>query len=110
MYTNFFFYKHMKDPYMISQISPFYQTKNGQVNIKNYNCLKDELEIDSNEQKNNYKLNGKIISFNLNLQDCLQKLNYLNLESHNKKKKYYVDRISAFSIDDQQYYQTYIIY
>lgn len=99
----------MKDPMMISQITRHYQIKNGQVNIKNYNCLNDQLEIDNNNQQNKHKLNGKIISFNLELQDCLQRLNQLNPEP-NINKKYCLEQVSAFSLDDQKYYQTYIIY
>lgn len=109
MNTHFFFYKNMKDPLMISRISPFYQTKDGQISIKNYNCLQDKLEIDSTNQENKYKLNGKIISFNLDLQNCLQRLQDINLDP-DPAKKYYIEQVSALSLDDNQYYQTYVIY
>lgn len=109
MNTRFFFYKNMKDPIMISRISPLYQTKDGQISIKNYNCLQDKLEIDSTDQENNYKLNGKIISFNLDLQNCLQRLHDINLDP-NPANKYYIEQVSALSLDDNQYYQTYVIY
>lgn len=99
----------MKNPIMLSQISPFYQTKDGQINIKNYNCVKHELEIDSCEQENNFKLNGKIISFNLDLQRCLQRLKDINLDSE-PCKRYRIEKVSALSLDDNQYYQTYVIY
>ena len=99
----------MKDPLMISRISPLYQAKDGQINIKNYKCLKDKLEIDSREQENKYKLNGKITSFNLDLQNCLQRLYDINLET-DPSKKYYIEQVSALSLDDNQYYQTYVIY
>ena len=70
----------MKDPHLLSKVNCFYQSRDGQINIKNYNSLKDQLEIDSQPFKNENKLNGKFISFNLDLQNCLQRIHNMNLE------------------------------
>ena len=109
MITYFFFYKHMKDPHLLSKVNCFYQSRDGQINIKNYNSLKDQLEIDSQPFKNENKLNGKIISFNLDLQNCLQRIHNMNLEP-GSTKRYRLDKVSAYSSEDNKYYQTYIIY
>jgi len=102
----FFFYDKLTNIELIKKISDDFIIYDGYVMIQNKDDL---LENIGNKIINNNLLYGKIVKFNMNLLEVLQKINKI-CECRDKiNKKYTINTIIANKNVDEKY-QSYIIY
>lgn len=71
---------------MITQISRNFEIDDGYIIVKKYDSENNILEIDDNE--NNIILYGKIVNFNIKLEEIIKKINDLHefIKDKNKNK------------------------
>jgi hypothetical protein len=78
--------------------------------VTQYDKENNVLEINENTSKNNIVLPGKIVNFNMKLEDILNKLNQIeDIRFNNKNDKYTLDTVWASKIKGGVC-KTYIIY
>lgn len=97
----FFFYNNFKDTQLIDLISTNYRITNGYINIKSYK--NNKLDI----KGNNEQLYGKIVYFNLQLEQILMKIN--NIRNVHKNMRYTIEKIECYKLDNSVE-SAYIIY
>ena len=84
--VSFFFYKKFVNTNLIKQISTNFEINDGYIIVKKYDIENNILEIDDNE--NNIILYGKIVNFNIKLEEIIKKINDLHefIKDKNKNK------------------------
>jgi hypothetical protein len=84
--VSFFFYKKFVNTNLIKQISTNFEIDDGYIIVKKYDSENNILEIDDNE--NNIILYGKIVNFNIKLEEIIKKINDLHefIKDKNKNK------------------------
>jgi len=84
--VSFFFYKNFVNTNLIKQISTNFEIDDGYIIVKKYDSENNILEIDDNE--NNIILYGKIVNFNIKLEEIIKKINDLHefIKDKNKNK------------------------
>jgi hypothetical protein len=105
----FFFYDKLTNIELIKKINEFFEINDGFVFINNYNSLNNILEISDKSINNNILLHGKIINFNMKIEDIMIKINEIEECRFKNKIKYTMDTIWA----NKKYggvCKTYIIY
>ena len=105
--TLFFYYKNLTDIELIKKINTNFTINDAYIIIESYDSEQNILQINSKIEKNNTLLHGKIVTFNMNLEDILEKIN--GIEECKFKSKYTLDTIFASRISGGVY-KAYIIY
>jgi hypothetical protein len=88
----FFFYNNFKDTRLIDLISLNYIITDGYIYIKSY--TNNKLDI----KGNNEKLYGKIVYFNLRIEEILEKIN--NIKNIQNKGKYTIEKIEIYNLNN----------
>ena len=97
----FFFYNNLKDTRLINLISSNYTITDGYIYINNY--INNKLDI----KGNNEQLYGKIVYFNLQVEQILEKIN--NIHNIHNNYKYTIEKINVNKLDNSVE-SAYIIY
>ena len=105
----FFLYKNLTNCELINKINPKYDIHDGYALIEKYNTETENLEISSVPKKNNKILHGKIVDFNMKIEDVMNKINEIK-ECKLKKTIYTVETIWVSKIKNGGVYKAYIIY
>lgn len=105
--TLFFFYKNLTDIELIKKINTNFTINDAYIIIESYDSEKNILQINSKIEKNSTLLHGKLVTFNMNLEDILEKIN--GIEECKFKSKYNLDTIFASRISGGVY-KAHIIY
>jgi hypothetical protein len=84
--STFFFYNNLKNTELIKKINNHFTIEDGYITENCLSSLKGE-----NENKNTLK--GKIVHFNITLQDVLEKINGIPECKSEKKDKYTVEKV-----------------
>ena len=104
----FFFYAKLTDTELIKKINNNFEINDGYIIIENYDRQNNILNISDNSINNNKLLYGKIVKFNMKLEDVIIKINEIQ-EIKLKNTNYILDTIwtnSKFG----GVYKAYIIY
>ena len=88
----FFFYNNFKDTKLIDLISTNYSIIDGYIYIKSYTNNKLDLK------GNNEQLYGKIVYFDLQLEQILEKIN--NIHNIHNNSKYTIEKIEIYKLDN----------
>ena len=102
--TSFFFYNKLINEELINKINPYFQICDGYILVTHYDKENNVLEINGNTSNNNKVLHGKIVNFNMKLEDILNLRRFKN-----KNDKYTLDTIWASKMKGGRC-KTYIIY
>jgi len=97
----FFFYNNFKNTKLLDKISTDYIITDGYINIKSYTNYILDLK-GSDEQ-----LLGKIVYFNLNVENILEKIN--KLKNLDYRDRYIIQKIDVYKLDKSKE-TAYIIY
>jgi len=105
--STFFFYNNLINTELIKKINNQYTIEDGYIIVESYNdsCLK----IGEKNVNKNTLLKGKIVQFNITLQDVLEKINDIPECKNEKKDKYTVEKVWA-TRHNGGHSETYIIY
>ena len=71
----FFFYDKLTNIELIKKINERFEISDGYVLINRYDNINNILEISDNSINNMNILHGKIVSFNMNIEDIIIKIN-----------------------------------
>jgi len=107
--ASFFFYDKLTNIELIKKINENFEINDGYVFINNYDSLNNILEISDKSINNNILLHGKIINFNMKIEDIMIKINDIEECRFKNKIKYTMDTIWANKICGGAC-KTYIIY
>lgn len=102
----FFFYNKFTNKELIDNICPYNKIIDGSIMVEDYDLENNKIIIGNN----NKILQGKIVEFNISLDNIIDKINFIaEYKLIKKNKKYTIDTIQATSIYNNKY-NTYIIY
>ena len=104
--VRFFFYNKLTNIELIKKINENFEIYDGYIIIQNYDIVNNLLEISDKSLNNNKLLYGKIVNFNMKLDDIIKKINELKFEN---KKKYTLEEIWTNKTFGGTY-KAYIIY
>jgi len=107
--VKFFFYNKLTNVDLIKKINHNFEIYDGYILIQNYDNEKNILEICGNSLNNNNLLYGKIVDFNMKLDNVIQKINQNEDCKLENKIKYSLEQIWANKIFGGAY-KAYIIY
>lgn len=107
--VKFFFYDKFTNVELIKKISNNYEIYDGYIIIKNYDSENNFLEISNNILDNNLLLYGKIVDFNMKVDDIIKKINEIEECKIKNKIKYTLETIWTNRILGGTY-KAYIIY
>jgi hypothetical protein len=107
--VRFFFYNKLTSIELIKKITTNFEICDGYIIIENYNIENNILEISNKAINNNKILFGKIVNFNMKLDDIINKINEINECKIENKTKYKLEIIWANKMFGGTF-QTYIIY
>ena len=97
----FFFYKYLTDENLINKINNNYEIQDGYVIIN-----KNENETDCN---NCTLLYGKIVFFNMTIDNILKKINTIEeCKRGSNNRKYTIERITAYTNSGNSYEVNYL--
>ena len=108
--TTFFFYKNLTNVEFIKKINHNFTINDGYTIIQSYDSENNILVIDDKIENKNTILHGKIVTFDMKLEDILTKINnikecnFLNKNSNYKLDNIWVNKITGGG------YKSYIIY
>ena len=101
----------MKNEELIKKISPSYELVNGYTSVHYYDEELNILEIGSNHMRRNVLLYGKLVTFDISLNDVLCKINEISeCGFENINRKYQVETISVIDNMNHDVHSAYIIY
>jgi hypothetical protein len=106
----FFFYKNFTNVELINKINIKHEKSDGYALIEKYDSNTDNLEISDTPKKNNKILYGKIVDFNMKLEEVINKINEINECKFKNKTTYTVETIWVSKIINGGVYKAYIIY
>ena len=107
--VRFFFYNKLTNEELIKKINTNFEVYDGYIIIKNYDIENNLLEISDKTANNNKILYGKIVNFNMSLNDIIIKINEIEECKIKNKIKYILETIWANKIFGGMY-KSYIIY
>jgi len=105
----FFFYKNLTNSTLLNKINSIYDINDGYALIEKIDIYSENLEISNVPKKNNKILHGKIVDFNMKLEDVMNKINDMK-ECKLQKTIYNVETIWVSKIKNGGVYKAYIIY
>ena len=91
----FFFYDKLTNIELIKKINERFEISDGYVLINRYDNINNILEISDNSINNMNILHGKIVSFNMNIEDIIIKINEIEECKFKNKLKYTMNTIWA---------------
>ena len=83
--STFFFYNNLMNTELIKKINNHYTIQDGYVIVESHNKELSRLKIGEKNENKNTLLKGKIVHFNIILQDVLEKINEIS-ECKNQEK------------------------
>ena len=92
---SFFFYNKLTNVELIKKINPRFEICDGFIIIQKYDGENNILEISNDSLNNNKALPGKIVSFNMTLDDIIKKINGIEEVKSNNTSKDLVTTIWA---------------
>lgn len=104
-----FFYNKLTNVELIKKINNNFEIYDGYVMIQNYDINNNLLEISNKSLDNNKLLYGKIVGFNMKLDDIIKKINEIHECRLENKLKYTLEEIWANKTFGGTY-KAYIIY
>jgi len=105
-----FFYNKLTKIELINKINIKYDIYDGIIAIKKYNKENYILEISDIKEENDIFLPGKIVYFDMNIYDIIQKIKNIDeVNFKNTGSTYTLTLINAFKLNNDLC-QTYIIY
>ena len=111
---SFFFYDKLTNIDLIKKINNDFEIYDGYIIIQNYNIEKNILEINNNSINNNKLLYGKIVKFNMTLDEVIKKMEEIEECKLKNRTKYTLTTIWAKKVWANktfgETYKTYIIY
>ena len=106
----FFFYNNLTDIEIIKKINRNFEINDGYVLVNKYDSKNNILEISNHSIDNNILLCGKIVNFNMKIEDVVIKINEIEeCKLKNKQSKYILNTIWANKICGGVY-KAHIIY
>lgn len=90
--VKFFFYNKLTNVELLKRINNKFDMYDGYILIKDYDSEHDVLEISDN-LLNNKLLYGKIVDFNMKLDDIIKKINEIDECKFENKIKYSLEQI-----------------
>ena len=106
----FFFYKNLTNSTLLNKINPIYDINDGYALIEKYDSNTDNLAISDTPKKNNKILYGKLVDFNMKLEEVMNKINEIEECKFKNKTTYTVETIWVSKIINGGVYRAYIIY
>ena len=103
-----FFYNKLTNVELLKKINVHFKINDGFVLIQKYDRQKNILEISDKSINNNTELHGKIVIFDMTLDDVIKKINEID-ECKFKKTKYTLETIWPTDIF-KSVSEAYIIY
>jgi hypothetical protein len=91
--VRFFFYNKLTNVELIKRINHNFDIYDGYIIIKNYDRENNLLEISDNPLNNNTLLYGKIVNFNMSIDDVIKKINDIEECKIENKIKYILETI-----------------
>jgi hypothetical protein len=91
----FFFYDKLSNPELIKKISESFEITDGYILINTYDSSKNILEISDDSINNKTLLHGKIVNFNMKMEDIVSKINEIQECKFKNKTKYTMETILA---------------
>jgi hypothetical protein len=91
--VQFFFYNNLTNPAFIKNINVNFEIDDGHILIHSY--VNNILEISDYSINNNYILQGKIVNFNMKIEDIIMKINEIKECRITNKIKYTIDTIQV---------------
>jgi hypothetical protein len=85
----FFFYKKLTNIELIKKISTNFTINDGCIIIQNYDDENNILEISNEPVNNNKILHGKLVHFNMKLEEVIEKINGIQERKFNAKETKY---------------------
>lgn len=107
--VKFFFYNKLTNLELIKKININFEIYDGYIIIKNYDIKNNILEISDKSSNNNKLLYGKIVNFNMKLDDIIKKINEIDEYKLENKIKYSLEEIWTNKTFGGTY-KAYIIY
>jgi formyltetrahydrofolate synthetase len=107
--VKFFFYNKLTNLELIQKINIKFEIYDGYILIQNYDIENNLLEISDKSSKNNQLLYGKIVNFNMKLDDIIKKINEIDECKLENKIKYSLEEIWTNKTFGGTY-KAYIIY
>jgi hypothetical protein len=104
-----FFYNKLTNIELIKKININFEIYDGYTIIQNYDSENNVLEISATSSKNNKLLYGKIVNFDIKLDDIIKKINEIDECKLENKIKYSLQEILANKTSGGTY-KAYIIY
>ena len=95
---------------MITQISRNFEIDDGYIIVKKYNSENNILEIDNNQNNNNIILYGKIVDFNISLDEIMKKINEFHEFIKDENEKKYILNTVWVNKKSGGVYKSYIIH
>ena len=105
----FFFYNKLTNIELIKKINKCFEIKDGYVLINNYDNVNNIINISDKSIDNNILLKGKIVNFNMKIEDIIIKINEIE-ECRFKNKITYIMNTIWASKETGGLCKTYIIY
>jgi len=105
----FFFYNKLTNVELLKKINNNFEIYDGYIIVKDYDNENNILEISEKSLNNNKLLYGKIVKFNMTLDDIISKINEIEECKLENKIKYTLDTIWANKTFGGTY-KAYIIY
>jgi len=105
----FFFYNKLTNVELLKKINNNFEIYDGYIIVKDYDSENNILEISKKSLNNNKLLYGKIVKFNMRLDDIISKINEIEECKLENKIKYTLDTIWANKTFGGTY-KAYIIY
>ena len=103
--VKFFFYNKLTNIELIKKINNNFEIYDGYIIIQNYDIENNFLEISDKSLNNNKLLYGKIVNFNMNVNDVIQKINEIEeCKIKNKLEEIWTNKTFGGT------YKAYIIY
>lgn len=91
----FFFYDKLSNTELIKKISESFEITDGYILIDSYDSFNNILEISNDSLNNKTLLHGKIVNFNMKMEDIVSKINEIQECKFKNKTKYTMETILA---------------
>ena len=91
--VRFFFYNKLTNIEIINKINNNFEIYDGYIIIQNYDSENNLLEISDKSLNNNKILYGKIVDFNMKIDDIIKKINEIDECKLENKIKYTLEEI-----------------
>ena len=91
----FFFYDKLSNTELLKKINESFEITDGYILIDSYDSYNNILEISDDSLNNKTVLEGKIVNFNMKMEDIVSKINEIPECKFKNKTKYTMETILA---------------